>query len=279
MDMMRAALIATDKEYPSFARILPRLADVQWVGSHIQTGTSLPVGSADPLIDKADVIFVAGIPEKRFDCIAHALRRGKPVWAAAPLAATEAEYRKLAALAGEAGVVNHAAHISRKAPVFMACLPEVGHSRLIRVELFRPYKGESLPVFMQQTFFPYLDRVLAVADSPVQKIQVRTFSFGGMTDSRLKISLCFNSGMEAEFCVDRNARFPREKMFFWGKDFAREADFLEPGAVDASRPLQSDMEDFCRSVRQVNLLNLTFAESAAVYAVFRQIAKQMRTNG
>ncbi|MDE5544866.1 MAG: hypothetical protein K2I83_05590 [Bacteroidales bacterium] len=279
MDMMRAALIVTDKEYSAFARILPRLADVQWVGSHIQTGQSSQAGSTDLLIDKADVIFVSGLPEKRFDCIAHALRRGKTVWAAAPLAATEAEYRKLAALAGEAGVVNHAAHISRKSPAFTACLPEVGHSRIIRVELFRPYREEPLPVFMRQTFFPYLDRVLAAADSPVQKIQVKTFSLGGVTDSRLKVSLCFNSGMEAEFCVDRNARFPRERMFFQGKDFSREADFLEPGKVAPARPLQRDMEDFCRSVRQVDLLNVTFAESADVYAVFRQIEKQIRTNG
>lgn len=277
--MMRAALIATDKEYATFARILPRLADVQWVGSHIQTGQASPAGPAELLIDKADAVFVSGLPEKRFDCIAHALRRGKDVWAAAPLAATEAEYRKLAALAGEAGVVNHAAHISRRAPAFTACLPQAGHSRLVRVELFRPDRGDSLKAFMQQTFFPYLDRVLAVADSPVQKIQVRTFSFGGMEDSRLKVSLSFNSGMDAEFCVDRNARFPRERMFFQGGDFSCEADFLEPGKVPALRPLQSDMEDFCRGMHSSSPLNVTFAESADVYAVFRQIEKQIRTNG
>ena len=277
--MMRAALIATDKEYASFARILPRLADVQWVGSHIQNESPSPAVSTDLLIDKADVVFVAGLPEKRFDCIAYALRRRKTVWAAAPLAATEAEYRKLAALAGEAGVVNHAAHVGRKSPAFTACLPEAERSRLIRVELFRPDKGDSMEVFMRQTFFPYLDRVLAVADSPVQKIQVKTFSLGGKTDSRLKVSLSFNSGMDAEFCVDRNARFPRERMFFQGRDFVREADFLEPGKVAPVRPLQSDMEDFCRSVCQASLSSVTFAESADVYAVFRQIEKQIRTNG
>lgn len=277
--MMRAVLIATDKEYPVFARILPRLADVQWVGTHIQAAPLSQAASVDLWMDRADAVFVSGLPEKRFECIAHALRRGKSVWAAAPLAATEAEYRKLAALAGEAGVVNHASHLARKAPAFLAGLPDAGRSRLIRVEVSGLYGGEPLDSFMERMFYPYLDRVLAVADSPVQKIQAKTFSYGGVADSLLKVSLSFNSGMEAEFCMDRNARFPRGKMFFRGRDFVSEADFLDPKKAVPLRPLQSDMEDFCRSVSQAGVLNVTFAESAGVYAVFRQIAKQIRTNG
>lgn len=303
--MMRIALLAADYELGRYAHSLSVLEDMEWVGYCLVGGKetsagpeSLPAGklprsysSPQQMAGDADLVVVGGRPEQRFDFISNLLRRGKCVWSDWPLSTASAKIRKLAALAEEARVCNQVAHPGRKHPLWLAALPFLDRTGVVRTELSDP-DCPGMEQAMDEVLFPFLDRVLSIDGTQVRKVKARKLKTAVPEKFSAQVEIEFCSGLLAEFWMGNVLSEKIGKMRCMTAESVVDLDFVtselslqdtckgggkrkikvEPCRESASDAfLTRDLQCFTRACRNGEEGNLNFAESGRVQEILFQI--------
>jgi predicted dehydrogenase len=238
MPRLRLAVIGVGHLGKEHARILAGMPDVELVGVADVSATqaeavalrcgSLAVADYRELLPHVDAAVVA-VPTVHHHVVAgDFLRRGIPVLVEKPLAAELAHARQLANLAELQRVPLQVGHIERFNPAFEELCRRPLRPKFVTCERFGAFTGRSTDIgAVLDLMIHDLDLLLALVQSPVQRVEALGLSLLGGHEDVAHARLVFENGCVASLSASRVNATPLRRLQVWAAegfacvDFAR----------------------------------------------------------
>jgi predicted dehydrogenase len=238
MPRLRLAVIGVGHLGKEHARILAGMPDVELVGVADVSATQAEavalrcgtraVADYRELLPHVDAAVIA-VPTVHHHVVAgDFLRRGIPVLVEKPLAAELAHARQLANLAELQRVPLQVGHIERFNPAFEELFRRPLRPKFVTCERFGAFTGRSTDIgAVLDLMIHDLDLLLALVQSPVQRVEALGLSLLGGHEDVAHARLVFENGCVASLSASRASATPLRRMQVWAVegfacvDFAR----------------------------------------------------------
>ena len=259
MQCLKMAVIGVGALGRHHARILSQIENIDLVAvadPNEQQGRSVAETSgcewtADyrELIGRVDAASIVVPTFLHRPVAAEFLQAGVPVLIEKPLAGNVPDGEALVELAAEKSVALQVGHVERFNPTFQKLQAVTGAAKYIRAERLSPYAFRSMDIgAVHDLMIHDIDLVLALARSPVDRVEAFGASIVGGCEDAVQARLVFENGCIADLTANRVCPQPRRTLQVWSDTGCIDADLhqrkiteFRPGAALLAGELPYDL--------------------------------------
>jgi predicted dehydrogenase len=166
-------------------------------------------GDYRELAGRVDAVVVATPTLYHREVAEYFLEKGVPCFVEKPLAGTVADAEAIVEKARRKGTALQVGHIERFNPAWTVARPLMGRVRFVRAERVSPYPFRSTDIDAALDIMIHdLDLVLALARSPIARVEASGARLLSPTHDLVSARLAFEDGMAAEVTCSRLSRAP-----------------------------------------------------------------------
>jgi predicted dehydrogenase len=238
MSRLRIAVIGAGHLGKEHARIVSGFPDVELVGvadvnveqaEAVARRVGCPAFSNHrPLLHHADAAIIAAPTTYHHALAGEFLNSGIHLMVEKPLAVSVEQADELVELARQRQVILQVGHIERFNPAFEELSRHTFQAKFIQCERLGPFTGRSTDIGVVLDLMIHdLDLCLALAQSPVEKVEALGVSLFGGHEDVANARLSFANGCVATLSASRASSAQQRRMQVWspegyaGIDFAR----------------------------------------------------------
>jgi predicted dehydrogenase len=180
----------------------------------------------EALLPAIDALIIAAPAEAHHALAAAALRAGKHVLVEKPIASDLAQADELATLADAKGLVLQVGHLERFSASYRAVAERTRsplYIEAVRIAPFKP-RGTDVSVILDLMIHD-LDLVLALVDSPLEKVDAVGAPVASPFEDIANARLCFANGAVATVTASRVSIRTERRMRIFARDLYLAADF------------------------------------------------------
>lgn len=187
-------------------------------------------------LDHVDAVSIVVPTAGHHDVAIKCLEHGVDALIEKPLAATIAEGRRIVEAASRRDAVLQVGHIERFNPAFIELQRGCREPRYIRAERLSPYAFRSMDIgAVHDLMIHDIDLVLALVDSPVDRIEAFGASLVGGFEDAVHARITFHNGCIADLVANRVSPRTMRELQVWTEAGWSHAD-LSSRAVQHIRP-------------------------------------------
>jgi predicted dehydrogenase len=171
------------------------------------------------LAGKVDAAIVATPTQFHREVAAFFFEHGVPCLVEKPLCATSADCEALVALARRRKLPLQVGHIERFNPAWRAARPRMGRVRFVRAERVSPYPFRSTDIDVVLDLMIHdLDLVLALASSPIARVDAAGAPVLSPTHDLVNARLQFENGLVADIVASRVSPEPARRFHTFSEE-------------------------------------------------------------
>jgi predicted dehydrogenase len=187
-----------------------------------------PALALDVLLEHAEAVVIAAPAEHHFALADRALRAGRHVLVEKPIASTLDQADRLAALAGETGLVLQVGHLLRYAAEHRAITQRISRPLYIEATRIAPFKprGTDVSVILDLMIHD-LDLVLAIVDSEIEDVDALGAAVSSQHEDIANARVRFTNGCVATITASRISLKTERRMRLFSEEGYLSADFVK----------------------------------------------------